>query len=140
LCTLVLAVAILRHRLLDSQAPVRTFFFVLLLTASAGVVVALVTLRLPERVRPGFVFGAVALTTLLTLYRTLFIRLYEQAGPRHRLVRSGAQCGGSAARCVRSSGPWPRAWPTRSETRSRRSRAPRSSCRRTWRRPRARRR
>ena len=96
LCTLVLAVAILRHRLLDSQAPVRTFFFVLLLTASAVVVVALVTLRLPERVRPGFVFGAVALTTLLTLYRTLFIRLYEQAGRRQRLALIGTMAAGVA--------------------------------------------
>ncbi len=96
LCTLVLAVAILRHRLLDSQAPVRTFFFVLLLTASAVVVVALVTLRLPERVRPGFLFGAVALTTLLTLYRTLFIRLYEQAGRRQRLALIGTMAAGVA--------------------------------------------
>jgi two-component system sensor histidine kinase HydH len=96
LCTLVLAVAILRHRLLDSQAPVRTFFFFLLLTASAVVVVALVSVRLPERVRPAFVLGAVALTTLLTLYRTLFIRLYEQAGRRQRLALIGTMAAGVA--------------------------------------------
>ncbi|MBI3854112.1 MAG: hypothetical protein HY293_00310 [Planctomycetes bacterium] len=96
LCTLVLAVAILRHRLLEKQAPVRSLSFVLLLAGSAIVVVALLSWRLQERTRPAFLFGAVALTTLLALYRTVFIRLYEQAQRRERLALIGTMAAGVA--------------------------------------------
>ena len=84
LCAVLLAVAILRHRLLEKQAPVRKVFLFLLLAASAVIVLALLTFRLRESTRAAFVFGAVALTTLLTLYRTVFIRLYEGAERRDR--------------------------------------------------------
>lgn len=96
LCTLVLAVAILRHRLLEKQAPVRSLSFVLLLAASVVVVVALLSTRMSERTRPAFVFGAVALTTLLALYRTVFVRLYEQAQRRERLALIGTMAAGVA--------------------------------------------
>ena len=97
LCGLVLAVAILRHRLLEKQAPVRTLFLFLLMLASAVVVIALVSSRLPhERTRAAFVFGAVALTTLLALYRTVFIHLYEQAQRRQRLALIGTMAAGVA--------------------------------------------
>ncbi len=96
LCTLVLAVAILRHRLLEKQAPVRTVFFFLLLAASVVVVVALLSARMAERMRPAFVLGAVAITTLLALYRVLFTRLYEQAERRQRLAIIGTMAAGVA--------------------------------------------
>jgi two-component system sensor histidine kinase HydH len=96
LCTLVLAVAILRHRLLEKQAPIRTLFFFLLLAGSAVVVVALLSSLMQERTRPAFVLGAVALTTLLALYRTVFIRLYEQAERRQRLALIGTMAAGVA--------------------------------------------
>lgn len=96
LCTLAMAVAILRHRLLEKQAPVRTLFFFLLLAASGVVVVALLSRFLQERTRPVFVLGAVALTALLALYRTLFIRLYEQAERRQRLALIGTMAAGVA--------------------------------------------
>jgi two-component system, NtrC family, sensor histidine kinase HydH len=96
LCTLVLAVAILRHRLLEKQAPVRTLFFFLLLAASAVVVMALLSSLLQEKTRPVFVMGAVALTTLLALWRTVFIRLYEQAERRQRLALIGTMAAGVA--------------------------------------------
>jgi two-component system, NtrC family, sensor histidine kinase HydH len=96
LCTLALAVAILRHRLLEKQAPVRTLFFFLLLAASVVVVVALLSTQMPEKTRPVFVLGAVALTTLLALYRTVFTRLYEQAERRQRLALIGTMAAGVA--------------------------------------------
>lgn len=96
LCTLVLAVAILRHRLLEKQAPIRTLFFFLILAGSAVVVVALLSSLLRERTRLAFVFGAVVLTSLLALYRTVFIRLYEQAERRQRLALIGTMAAGVA--------------------------------------------
>ena len=96
LCAVVLAVAILRHRLLEKQAPVRKLFFFLLLAASAVVVLALLASQLRDRTRAAFVFGAVALTTLLALYRTVFIRLYEQAERRQRLALIGTMAAGVA--------------------------------------------
>ena len=97
LCTLVLAVAILRHRLLEKQAPIRTLFLFLLMGACAIVVVGLLSLGLPsERTRAAFMFGAVALTTLLALYRTVFIHLYEQAQRRQRLALIGTMAAGVA--------------------------------------------
>ena len=96
LCTLVLAVAILRHRLLEKQAPIRTLFFFLLLSASAVVVIILLSSLLHERTRQAFVFGAVALTTLLALWRTVFIRLYEDASRRQRLALIGTMAAGVA--------------------------------------------
>jgi signal transduction histidine kinase len=96
LCTLALAVAILRHRMLEKQAPIRTLFLILLLAASAVVVLALLSSLLQERTRAVFLFGAVALTTLLALYRTVFIHLYEQAQRRQRLALIGTMAAGVA--------------------------------------------
>jgi signal transduction histidine kinase len=96
LCTLVLAVAILRHRLLEKQAPIRTLFLFLLLAGSTVVVVVLLSSWLPESKRQVFVLGAVVLTTLLTLWRTLFIRLYEDAARRQRLALIGTMAAGVA--------------------------------------------
>src|SRR5579862_2630841 len=96
LCTLALAVAILRHRLLEKQAPIRSLFLLLLLAASAVVVLALLSSLLQERTRAAFLFGAVALTTLLALYRTVFIHLYEQAERRQRLALIGTLAAGVA--------------------------------------------
>jgi signal transduction histidine kinase len=95
LCTLLLAVAILRHRMLEKQAPIRFVFFVLLLAASIVVVFVLISNRLGES-RPAFVVGAVAITSLLALYRTVFIRLYEQAQRRERLALIGTMAAGVA--------------------------------------------
>src|SRR6185503_5092083 len=95
LCTLLLAVAILRHRMLEKQAPIRSVFFVLLLAASIVVVFVLISDRLAET-RPAFVVGAVVVTSLLALYRTVFIRLYEQAQRRERLALIGTMAAGVA--------------------------------------------
>jgi len=95
LCTLLLAVAILRHRLLEKQAPIRMVFFVLLLAASVIVVIILISSHL-GRTRHVFVIGAVVITTLLALYRTVFIRLYEQAQRRERLALIGTMAAGVA--------------------------------------------
>ena len=96
LCTLVLAVAILRHRLLEKQAPIRTLFLFLLLGSSTVVVILMISRRLPESTRQVFVSGAVMLTTLLILWRTLFIRLYEDAARRQRLALIGTMAAGVA--------------------------------------------
>ncbi len=97
LCTLVLAVAILRHRLLEKQAPIRSMFLFLLMSASAVVVIILVSSRLEhESTRQAFVFGAVVLTSLLALWRTLFIRLYEDGARRQRLALIGTMAAGVA--------------------------------------------
>ncbi|HZE98610.1 MAG TPA: ATP-binding protein [Planctomycetota bacterium] len=96
LCIVIMAVAILRHRLLEKETPVRTVFFLLLLAGSAAVVIALLSSRVPENLRTAFVFGAVALTTLISLWRTLFIHLYEQAERRQRLALIGTMAAGVA--------------------------------------------
>jgi signal transduction histidine kinase len=96
ICTLALAIAILRHRLLEKQAPIRRLFFVILLGGSAVVVLVLLSSLLQERTRAAFVFGAVALTTLLALYRTVFIHLYEQSQRRQRLALIGTMAAGVA--------------------------------------------
>lgn len=96
LCTLALAIAILRHRLLEKQAPVRRVFFFILLGGSAVVVIALLSSLFQERARAAIVFGAVALTTLLAVYRTVFIHLYEQAQRRQRLALIGTMAAGVA--------------------------------------------
>jgi signal transduction histidine kinase len=96
LCTLVLAVAILRHRLLEKQAPIRRISLFLLLASSTVVVIVLLFARMSEPTRQAFVFGAVALTTLLVLWRTMFIRLYEDAARRQRLAIIGTMAAGVA--------------------------------------------
>src|SRR5262249_51139353 len=58
LCTVVLAVAILRHRLLERQAPVRSVFYFLLLAASAVVVIMLLSSVFHGSARPVFLFVA----------------------------------------------------------------------------------
>src|SRR5262245_9397447 len=95
LVALLLAVAILRHRLLEKQAPVRSVFFFLLMAASVVVVFMLISNTL-SATRPAFVVGAVVLTSLLALYRTVFIRLYEQAQRRERLALIGTMAAGVA--------------------------------------------
>jgi two-component system nitrogen regulation sensor histidine kinase GlnL len=60
------------------------------------VVVALLSSLLQERTRAAFLFGAVALTTLLALYRTVFIHLFEQAQRRQRLALIGTMAAGVA--------------------------------------------
>src|SRR5207237_6743305 len=74
---------------------IRTLFFFLILGASAVVVVVLVYMQL-ERTRQAFLFGAVAITTLLALWRTVFIRLYEDASRRQRLALIGTMAAGVA--------------------------------------------
>jgi two-component system nitrogen regulation sensor histidine kinase GlnL len=59
-------------------------------------VVFLLYARMEEPMQQAFVFGAVALTTVLTLWRTLFIRLYEDASRRQRLALIGTMAAGVA--------------------------------------------
>ncbi len=96
LCTTVLAIAILRHRLLEQQSPLRRFFVVLLLAASAVVVYVVLSRSIPERYYPLLVFGAVTIVTLLALYRMVFLRLYEQGMRRKQLALIGTMAAGVA--------------------------------------------
>jgi two-component system sensor histidine kinase HydH len=66
------------------------------MAGSAVVVIALLSSLLQERTRAAFLFGAVAITTLLALYRTVFIHLYEQAQRRQRLALIGTMAAGVA--------------------------------------------
>jgi signal transduction histidine kinase len=94
--TVVLGIAILRHRLLEEQAPVRKFLFLLLLVASAGFVLAVLRSRLPGEGQTWLVVGAAAVITGLALYRLLFVRLAEQADRRKRLALIGTMAAGVA--------------------------------------------
>ncbi len=96
LSTLVLAIAILRHRLLEEQTPVRKLLFVVLLAVSAFVVYALVSHSLVDRWDPYLVAGVVGAVTLLALYRLVFVRVYEQAKRRERLALIGTMAAGVA--------------------------------------------
>ena len=96
LCTTVLAIAILRHKLLEQQAPVRKFALWLLLAASAVVVFAALSKTLPEKYDPLLVFGAVGIVAVLALYRMVFLRLYEQGDRRKRLALIGTMAAGVA--------------------------------------------
>jgi signal transduction histidine kinase len=96
LSTLVLAIAILRHRLLEEQMPVRKLLLVVLLGASAVVVYALVRRTLADRWDPYLVAGIVGGVTMLALYRFVFVRLYEQSKRRERLAIIGTMAAGVA--------------------------------------------
>ena len=96
LCTLVLAIAILRHRLLEEQTPVRHLAIVFLLVLSAAFVLTVLHPELPERWDLYLVFGAVVAVTTLALTRLLFIRLHEQAERRKRLALIGTMAAGVA--------------------------------------------
>jgi signal transduction histidine kinase len=94
--TVVLGIAILRHRLLEEQAPVRKFLFFVLLVASAGFVLAVLRSRLPGEGQTWLVVGAAAVITGLALYRLLLVRLAEQAERRKRLALIGTMAAGVA--------------------------------------------
>src|ERR1041384_647614 len=96
LCTTVLAIAILRHKLLEQQTPVRKFVMYLLLAGSAVFVFAILSKVLHEEWRPFLVVGAVVIVSLLALYRMAFIPLYEQADRRKRLALIGTMAAGVA--------------------------------------------
>jgi signal transduction histidine kinase len=96
ICALALAVAILRHRLLEKQAPVRLLFACVILGASALVVIGLGSWLLKEELRTVFLVVAVGLATLLALYRTVFVHLREQAQRRERLALIGTMAAGVA--------------------------------------------
>jgi signal transduction histidine kinase len=96
LCTTVLAIAILRHKLLEQQTPVRKFVMYFLLAASAVFVYVILFTALPETWQPTLVVGAVVIVTLLALYRMAFIPLYEQADRRKRLALIGTMAAGVA--------------------------------------------
>jgi signal transduction histidine kinase len=95
-CALALAVAILRHRLLEKQAPVRLLFACLMLGGSALVVIVLGSWLLKEEMRTLFLVAAVGLTAYLTLHRTVFAQLREQAQRRERLALIGTMAAGVA--------------------------------------------
>jgi signal transduction histidine kinase len=96
LCAFVLAIAILRHRLLEKQTPIRRLFLILLLMASAIVVIILLSELVKERARPAFMFVAGALTTAVVLYRTVAIPMRELAQRRQRLALIGTMAAGVA--------------------------------------------
>jgi signal transduction histidine kinase len=91
-----LAVAILRHRLLEEETPMRRALYVLLLALSGVFVIAVLYATLPGDWNAYLVVGAVAAVTALALYRFLFVRLYEQAERRKRLALIGAMAAGVA--------------------------------------------
>jgi signal transduction histidine kinase len=95
-CTAMLAVAILRHRLLEEETPMRRALYVLLLALSGVFVIAVLYATLPGDWNAYLVVGAVAAVTALALYRFLFVRLYEQAERRKRLALIGAMAAGVA--------------------------------------------
>lgn len=89
LCTLLLALAILRHRLLAEEAPVRKILLAFLLALSAAVVLA-VSRNL------WLVAGVVAAVAALALWRLLVLRWAEQAERGRRLALIGTMAAGVA--------------------------------------------
>ena len=96
LCTLVLAVAILRHRLLEQQVPARKTLFVFLMVLSAAFVLMVLNPALPGKWDAVLLVGAVVGVTTLALYRLLYIRWYEQGERRKRLAFLGTMAAGVA--------------------------------------------
>jgi len=95
-CTALLAVAILRHRLLEEETPVRRLLFALLLVLSAAFVLTVLYMALPGDWNAYLVVGAVAAVTALALYRLLLVRLTEQAERRRHLALIGTMAAGVA--------------------------------------------
>jgi two-component system sensor histidine kinase HydH len=89
LCTLLLALAILRHRLLAEQAPVRKVLLAFLLALSAAVVLAVSR-------NVWLVAGVVAAVGALALWRLLVLRWAEQAERARRLALIGTMAAGVA--------------------------------------------
>ncbi|HEX7900764.1 MAG TPA: ATP-binding protein [Planctomycetota bacterium] len=89
LCAMLLAISILRHRLLAEQTPVRKVLLLFMLALSAAVALA--------ASRNAYLVGGVAMgVAALALYRLLFVRLYEQAERRQRLALIGTMAAGVA--------------------------------------------
>ena len=95
-CTALLAVAILRHRLLEEETPVRRVLWVLLLALSVVTVLTVLYTTLPGNWNAYLVVGMVAAVTGMALYRLLFVRLYEQAVRRRHLALVGTLAAGVA--------------------------------------------
>jgi signal transduction histidine kinase len=97
LCTVILAIAILEHKLLEQQSPVRQFFLVTLLGGSAAFILSVFSsTEFHFRGEAYLVLGAVVLVTALALHRLFLTHLYEQGERRKRLALIGTMAAGVA--------------------------------------------
>lgn len=96
MCTLVLAIAILRHRLLEEQTPVREIAIVFLLVLSGAFVLTILSPELPGRWDLTLVSGAVVAVTTLAIARLLVPRWSERAERKKRLALIGTMAAGVA--------------------------------------------
>jgi signal transduction histidine kinase len=96
LCTVLLAVAILRHRLLLDEAPAGRLLVAVLLVLSAALVLGVAVPAVPEPVGGGLLAAVLVAVVALALRRLLFDRLRERIERRERLALVGTMAAGVA--------------------------------------------
>lgn len=96
LCTVILAVAIFRHRLLQSESPVRRTFLVFAIAAAAVLLNVWFVLRIKPSAGPTAVGIAAVTAAALILYRVLLLNWVEIAERRRRLALIGTMAAGVA--------------------------------------------
>ena len=96
LSTLLLAVAVGRHRLLQDEAPGRRLLGAVLLVLSGALVVVVLSPHVPRPVGAVFLVGTVVIVVALALRRLLFARLRERIERRERLALIGTMAAGVA--------------------------------------------
>jgi signal transduction histidine kinase len=96
LSTVLLAVALFRHRLLQDDAPAGRLLGAVLLVLSAALVLVVGVPAVPEPLAAGFLAAVVAGVAALALRRLLFARLLERLERRERLALIGTMAAGVA--------------------------------------------
>lgn len=89
-CAVILAIAILRHRLLESETPVRRALAQFFIASGAVLLIFFLYTRVQRRWDDLFILGAAVVTvSTMALYRFLWSSWYEQQERRKRLALLG---------------------------------------------------
>jgi signal transduction histidine kinase len=96
LCAAILALALLRHRLLEPFAPLRPLQAAYLLAVSLGFTTALWLGPWPYGGKSALLAAGTGLMTAIVLYRLLYMKLHEQAERAKRLALIGTMAAGVA--------------------------------------------
>jgi len=95
-CSIVLAIAIFRHRMLEADTPVRRAMLILAVAASAVALNMWLFLGVQPKGGPALLGIAVVTVAAFALYRLLLLNWYEAAERRRRLALVGTMAAGVA--------------------------------------------
>ncbi len=95
-CTVILAAAIFKHQLLESETPVRRAALILAIAAAAVALNVWLFLQVRPQGGPAILGIAVVTVAVLAVYRLLLLNWYEAAERRRRLALIGTMAAGVA--------------------------------------------